>query len=130
MPLKTLPSDLLDSIRKKLLSKDKSLEREQKNLVAEDPYMKEGRVNDNAEILEEVALEDVQKNVNDLQLDFVKKFRIQIQKALAAIKIGRYGTCEVCGKPIDKARLEAYPEATTCIDCATDISQIQEIKES
>jgi RNA polymerase-binding transcription factor DksA len=52
-------------------------------------------------------------------MSIVKKLRIQVKKALAAIKIGKYGICEICGKPIDKARLQAYPEATTCIDCAS-----------
>lgn len=35
--------------------------------------------------------------------------------ALHAISKGTYGTCEVCGKPIEPARLAADPAATTCI---------------
>lgn len=31
---------------------------------------------------------------------------------------GTYGGCEVCDRPIAPARLEARPEARTCIDCA------------
>lgn len=31
------------------------------------------------------------------------------------IEQGSYGTCEVCGEPIEEARLEADPAATTCI---------------
>jgi ribosome-binding protein aMBF1 (putative translation factor) len=26
--------------------------------------------------------------------------------------------CEICGKPIAKARLDALPNVTTCIECA------------
>jgi len=59
----------------------------------------------------------------------VTKLKIQVRKALAAINLGKYGKCEICGKDIDKARLRAYPEATTCIDCATDRSQMEEIRE-
>ena len=40
-----------------------------------------------------------------------------IEKALAKIENGTYGTCERCGKPIDPARLEALPYAELCIDC-------------
>jgi len=28
-----------------------------------------------------------------------------------------YGTCAVCGEPIDPARLRALPEAAECVDC-------------
>lgn len=38
-----------------------------------------------------------------------------ILKALSRIEKGTYGKCEVCGKSIEKARLEADPAAVTCI---------------
>ena len=37
-----------------------------------------------------------------------------ILAALERLKKGKYGTCEVCGKKIEVARLEADPTATTC----------------
>lgn len=42
---------------------------------------------------------------------------IDVERALARIDAGTYGTCERCGKPIDPARLEARPWALLCIDC-------------
>lgn len=42
----------------------------------------------------------------------------QIRKALMRMDNGTYGTCGQCGKPISRARLEAQPVATRCIDCA------------
>ena len=36
--------------------------------------------------------------------------------AMARIDDGTYGTCEVCGKAIAGARLEAVPTARTCVD--------------
>lgn len=36
--------------------------------------------------------------------------------ALSRIEKNAYGVCEVCGKPIETARLEADPAATTCIE--------------
>lgn len=36
--------------------------------------------------------------------------------ALSRIKNGTYGNCDVCGKEIDEARLEADSAATTCIE--------------
>ncbi len=42
-----------------------------------------------------------------------------IERAATDLGEGRYGTCELCGRPIGAARLEARPTATTCIDCAS-----------
>lgn len=41
----------------------------------------------------------------------------RINKALASIEEGTYGTCDVCGKEIDPKRLEVYPAATKCVKC-------------
>ena len=41
----------------------------------------------------------------------------QIEHALARIEAGTYGVCESCGKPIGKARLQAFPRATLCVAC-------------
>lgn len=123
-----LPDHLLERLRIKLINKDKRLSQQQKSLLQNDPYLQHGRATDNAETLDDV-LEDTGKNVTDAMLHSVKGVRVQVRKALARINIGKYGKCEVCGNPIDKARLEVYPEATTCIDCATDHSQIEDVKE-
>ncbi|MGH3134296.1 MAG: TraR/DksA family transcriptional regulator [Gaiellaceae bacterium] len=40
----------------------------------------------------------------------------EIERALRRIEEGTYGTCLVCGRPIDVERLEAVPYATLCID--------------
>ena len=42
-----------------------------------------------------------------------------VDAALRRVDDGSYGRCETCGRPIGDARLEARPEATTCIACAT-----------
>lgn len=41
----------------------------------------------------------------------------EINAALRAAEQGTYGICEVCGQPIDPARLEIVPEATMCVTC-------------
>jgi RNA polymerase-binding protein DksA len=41
----------------------------------------------------------------------------KVDAALRRIKNGTYGSCERCGKPIDKARLKALPYSVLCIDC-------------
>ena len=39
----------------------------------------------------------------------------EVKAALERIASGKYGLCEVDGKPIDQKRLEANPAARTCI---------------
>ncbi len=41
----------------------------------------------------------------------------QNERALARIETGTYGTCDSCGEPIGKARLQAFPRATLCVTC-------------
>ena len=41
----------------------------------------------------------------------------QSERALASIDGGTYGSCESCGEPIGKARLQAFPRATLCVRC-------------
>jgi len=128
MPKKSLSKQFLINVKNKLLRRDKALEETQKDLITEDPYLQEGRAVGNAEVMDE-AQEDIGKNITDAKMGIVTTIRYQIKRALAAINLGTYGICEVCGSKIDTARLKAYPEATTCIECATDISQVNEAKE-
>ena len=39
----------------------------------------------------------------------------EVDAALERLAAGTYGTCAVGGEPIDDARLEARPTATTCV---------------
>ncbi|MEU8759195.1 TraR/DksA family transcriptional regulator [Streptomyces sp. NPDC048659] len=40
----------------------------------------------------------------------------QSEHALERMDAGTYGLCEVCGKPIGKARMQAFPRATLCVE--------------
>lgn len=41
----------------------------------------------------------------------------QDNRALARISAGTFGACESCGKAIGKARVQAFPRATLCVEC-------------
>jgi DnaK suppressor protein len=41
----------------------------------------------------------------------------EVDHALRKFKEGTYGLCDVCGQPIDPARLEALPQANLCLSC-------------
>jgi DnaK suppressor protein len=42
----------------------------------------------------------------------------RIDEALDRIAEGTYGTCEVCRTKIPRARLDAIPYASYCVECA------------
>jgi RNA polymerase-binding protein DksA len=41
----------------------------------------------------------------------------QVNTALEKIERGTFGVCDACRRPIKKARLQAIPFATLCVDC-------------
>ncbi|MFJ2826154.1 TraR/DksA family transcriptional regulator [Streptomyces sp. NPDC087263] len=41
----------------------------------------------------------------------------QTQRALERLEAGTYGLCENCGNAIGKARMQAFPRATLCVEC-------------
>jgi DnaK suppressor protein len=48
---------------------------------------------------------------------------LQLERASARLRAGQYGTCESCGEPIEPARLEVMPYATTCVACKRQSEQ-------
>lgn len=55
----------------------------------------------------------------------------EIERALAAMKNGTYGRCEICGQPIPYERLEALPTTTFCKKHSPDqfVSQQRPLEE-
>ncbi len=54
------------------------------------------------------------------RLAFEKRLRDQlaeVEHALAKFDQGTYGICDICGQLIDRARLEALPQANLCLSC-------------
>jgi DnaK suppressor protein len=43
----------------------------------------------------------------------------QIEAAIQRIEDGKYGRCETCNVQIPKARLDAIPYASLCMQCAS-----------
>ncbi len=54
-----------------------------------------------------------------------KTFLEKIEKALAKLKEGTFGSCEECGEEISVKRLEARPETMLCIKCKEDQERME-----
>jgi len=55
-----------------------------------------------------------------LSLTTLARWRIdEVDAALRRLEAGTYGACRSCRRPIPTTRLEAVPEATQCVSCAS-----------
>jgi DnaK suppressor protein len=66
----------------------------------------------------DAALETAAGEASSQLAEVESRELMEIENALARIKDGTYGKCEICGKAIAPARLNALPYATCCINCA------------
>lgn len=56
----------------------------------------------------------------DQEMSLASNTREMLEQNVHALRMldqGKYGTCESCGEPIGKARLQAFPRATMCVTC-------------
>ena len=51
--------------------------------------------------------------------DRLQAMLADVDRALAKLDAGTYGTCDRCGQPIPPERLEARPWAQLCMACAS-----------
>jgi len=110
------PAKILKPVAAFLSREITRLERKKKDMAKEDPFKDSRRVNDNASPDTDIAEQIGHERVQALEGQINRKL-IQLKKALAMVKIGKYGVCEKCGKMIDTDRLMVMPEATICVSC-------------
>jgi len=114
-----------EQLETKLEEKKQQLEKELKSFATQNPNNPEDwnakfpyEMGKGSTDLEEAA-DEVEAYGNRIGVEHSLETQLKnVNGALERIKKGAYGTCEKCGKPISKERLEASPEATTCKDCA------------
>jgi RNA polymerase-binding transcription factor len=66
----------------------------------------------------DVAIQNYSTDWAAAALDRARRTLTEVDAALARIKAGRYGVCDVCHMSIPRARLEALPWARLCVNCA------------
>jgi DnaK suppressor protein len=65
----------------------------------------------------DAALDAAQDEISSQLAEVESRELANIERALARIRNGSYGECEICGDRIPLARLNALPYATSCIEC-------------
>ena len=114
------PAKLLAPLREYLQHEQMKLMKSKSELKREDPFSDSLRVDDNADIGKEAA-EQFGHHRSEALRSEVDKILINIRKTLTKIKIGKYGSCERCGRLIDTDRLAINPTAELCMDCQRKI---------
>jgi RNA polymerase-binding transcription factor DksA len=104
--------DEYEGIREQLLMKQEELNRRLTNIKDNITGGRSADSQEQAQELENAEVVDALGNEATIELRLIAKALDQIDK-------GKYGNCGDCGKRIPPARLQAYPFAERCIDCAT-----------
>ncbi len=110
------PAEVLRPVREFLQLELKKLISKKKQVEAEDPFADPDRISDNAAEDTDAAEQFGHARSEAIKAHINRRI-IEIRKALARVKIGKYGICTSCGHLIDTKRLMAFPETTLCIDC-------------
>ena len=92
------------------------LERRKKSIDEDDPFKNVDRIADNAAPDADAEEQFGHARTTAIREQLERKI-IQTRRALARVRLGKYGICENCGKMIDTDRLVIYPEATLCVKC-------------
>lgn len=69
---------------------------------------------------------DIGSEVFEREKDFglLELYELELEKvrdALERLEAGKYGVCEMCGEPIEPARLQRVSHTTLCAGCARQI---------
>ena len=107
-----MAKDLPDGLRDELLRKKDELTVRLERITANLRRGYEADSKERAKQLEDSEVVDALGNEARIELG-------KISAALSRREAGYFGTCTECGSSIDQGRLEAYPYAIECIDCAT-----------
>lgn len=106
-----MPADAFDDLKTRLEQKKEELTIRLERITAN---LRRGYHADSKERAKELEDSEVVDALgNEARLEIAK-----ISAALQRMKRGEFGACVECGAEIERGRIEAYPYARECIDCA------------
>jgi DnaK suppressor protein len=73
----------------------------------------------------DIALDSAYDEMNAQLAELESRELAQIEKALERIEEGTYGICEVTGKPIPMARLQALPYTTVRVEAQRELERME-----
>jgi DnaK suppressor protein len=109
--------DALLRLHKTLLSRHAALRRALAGELADLRKLSSDAAGDSADVAFDSGSDEISSQLAELEARELN----QIERALARIKQGTYGICEICQGKIPVARLNALPYSTTCIDCQREM---------
>src|SRR6266566_4810992 len=112
--------DALMRLHKSLLTRRSDL---RNKLADELSNMRNFRAGDNTGDSADVAFETGSDEMSSQLAAIDARELNQIERALARLKQGTYGLCEVCQVRIPVARLNALPYTTCCITCQREMER-------
>jgi len=121
---KSMDKELKEKLKKKLEVERKKLTKDLKSFAKKDPHLKRNWVTRfpffglNRTHQDEKA-DQIEEYENLLPIEHSLEKRLKdTEEALEKIKKDKYGQCEACKKEVEAKRLEAAPEARTCLICS------------
>jgi DnaK suppressor protein len=78
----------------------------------------------------EQAAETLERELDDSVVQRADTEIKEVEAALNRLAEGRFGVCEVCGKPIPDERLEVSPAARYCVDDQARVEREPWLKKS
>lgn len=119
--MQDLTKDTIESIKTDLLKQEKEVDKDLKEIEAEDPA-KPSDLAESSEPGTDSYIADTHAKAVIIEGE-LKKTKTSIEAALVKIAKGTYGKCEDCGKQIEIKRLLAMPTAAICMDCSMKSSK-------
>jgi DnaK suppressor protein len=109
--------DALLRLHKTLLSRHAALRKALAGELADLRKISSDAAGDSADVAFDSGSDEISSQLAELEARELN----QIERALARMKQGTYGICEVCQGKIPVARLNALPYSTTCIECQREM---------
>jgi DnaK suppressor protein len=106
-----------------LIKEKERLTRELNQIISEAPTSEEKREGSPFGKREEEATEVFELEKRLAMERQINDTLAQIDHALEKIDNGTYGTCDRCGQPIKRGRLEALPYANLCLACKANLAK-------